>query len=114
MSSTSIKIRYETLRSLAFGGISGAYAAVGTAFANPVRMLKLTNGTDADMFVSFDGSNNMDIVPARTSQIYDYGSNKADTGGVLDQSLGDRVYIKQVSAPTSGTFYVTVIYASAS
>jgi hypothetical protein len=114
MSSTSVRIRYEALRSLAFGGISGAYAAVGAVFANPVRMLKITNTTNADLLISFDGVVDRDIIPARTAQIFDYGSNKADTGGQLDQSMGERVYVKQVSAPSSGSVYVTVIYASAS
>lgn len=111
---TNIRIRYEVLRSLAFGGISGTYAGVGASFANPVRILKITNTTDADLLISFDGINNRDIVAARSAWIHDYGSNKAETGGQLDQSMGERVYVKQVSAPTSGSVYVTVIYASAS
>lgn len=115
MSSLSVRIRYEALRSLAFGGISGTYAGVGTAFANPVRMLKITNRTDADLLVSFDGVTDRDIIPANTIEVLDYGSNKADTGGQLDQSMGERVYVKQAGgAATTGSVYVTVIYASAS
>lgn len=114
MSSLSVRIRYEPLRSLAFGGISGSYAAVGTIFANPVRILKITNLTDADLLISFDGVTDRDIIPASTIEVLDYGSNKADTGGQLDQSVGDRVYVKQASgAATGGSVYVTVIYASA-
>ncbi len=115
MSSTSIRVRYEALRSLAFGGISGTYAGVGTAFDNPVRMIKITNLTDADLLISFDGVTDRDIVPANTVEVLDYGSNKAIPGGQLDQSIGERVYVKQASgAATSGSVYVTVIYASAS
>lgn len=115
MSNTSVKIRYENLRSIAFGGISGVYAGVGAAFANPVRLLKITNVTDADIIISFDGVNDKDIVASNTAWIHDYGSNKADTGGALDQSQGERVYVRQASAaPTVGSVYVTVIYAAAS
>lgn len=115
MSSLSVRIRYEPLRSLAFGGISGAYAAVGTSFANPVRILKITNTTDANLLISFDGVTDRDIIAANTIEVLDYGSNKADTGGQLDQSTGDRVYVKQAGgAATGGSVYVTVIYASAS
>lgn len=114
MSSTSVKIRYEQLRSLAFGGISGTYAAVGAAFANPVRMLKITNLTDANLLISFDGVLDRDVISSSSVWIHDYGSNKANTGGQLDQAIGDRVYVKQASgAATSGSVYVTVIYASA-
>ena len=87
MSSLSVRIRYEALRSLAFGGISGAYAGVGTAFADPVRILKITNLTDADLLISFDGVTDRDIIPANTVEVLDYGSNRAETGGQLDQSL---------------------------
>lgn len=115
MSSLSVRIRYEPLRSLAFGGISGSYAGVGTAFVFPVRILKITNQTNADLLISFDGVTDRDIIPAGTIEVLDYGSNKADTGGQLDQSMGDRVYVKQASgAASSGSVYVTAIYASAS
>ncbi len=115
MSSLSVRIRYEALRSLAFGGISGAYAGVGIAFDNPVRILKITNLTNADLLISFDGVTDRDIIPANTVEVLDYGSNKANPGGQLDQSLGERVYVKQASgAATSGSVYVTVIYASVS
>lgn len=115
MSSTSVRIRYETLRSLAFSGISGTYAGVGAPFANPVRILKVTNLSDASLLISFDGINNKDVVPTQGSCVYNYGANRADVGGQLDQSIGERVYVKQESsAATTGSVYVTVIYASAS
>jgi len=112
MSSTSVKVRYETLRSLAFGSISGSYAAIGAAFANPIRMLKITNTTDANLTISFDGVNDMDIITANTVEVLDYGSNKADTAGQLDQAVGQKIFVK--GSPTTGTVYVTTIYASAS
>ena len=112
---TSIKIRYETLRSIAFGDISGGYSPVGSSFENAVRMIKVTNTTDADMIISYDGSRDMDVIPARTAQILDYGSNKTSVGGQLDQSLGERLYVRQESSsPTLGSVYATIIYASAS
>ena len=114
MSSLYVRIRYEPLRSLAFGGISGSYAGVGTAFVNPVRILEIANNTDADLFISFDGIVDRDFIAAKTGKVLDYGTNRANTGGQLDQAMGDRVYVRQVSgAATGGAVYVTVIYASA-
>ena len=72
---SSTRIRYEDLRSLAFGGISGAYAAVGVAFANPIRSIKVTNDTDATILVSFNGIDDKDVAPASSGYIWDYGSN---------------------------------------
>ena len=51
---SSVRVRYEILRSLGFAAISGVYAGVGTPFANGVRILKVTNLTDANLLISFD------------------------------------------------------------
>lgn len=110
---SSAIVRFEGLRSLAFGGISGTYAGVGAKFANPVRVLKITNLSDANLLISFNGVDDMDVVGANGFCLYDWGSNKANQAGYFDQSAGDRLYVKQESgAPTSGSVYVTVIYAS--
>lgn len=110
---SSMRLRYETLRSLAFGSISGTYAGVGVPFANPVRMLKVTNLTDAALLISFNGIDDHDIVAEQSAQIYDYASNKTDQAGNLEQSAGERLYVKQASgAASSGSVYVTVMYAS--
>lgn len=110
--SNAIRVLYEPLRSLAFGGISGAYAGVGASFAHPVRILKVTNTTDAALLISFDGSTNHDVVAASSAWIHDYSANREANGDQLDQAQGTRIYVKQVSAPTLGTVYVTVIGAT--
>jgi hypothetical protein len=110
---SSIRVRFEDLRSLAFGSISGTYTAVGTPFSNPVRILKVTNLTDANLLVSFNGIDDKDIVAANGFFLYDFSTNKSDAAGLLEQSAGDRLYIKDDgSAATSGSVYVTVVYAS--
>lgn len=115
MAATSQRIRFENLRSLGYASINGTYAGVGSSFANPVRMLKITNISDADLYISFDGVNDKDVVPAHSGQVYDYSSNREEPVGQLAQSVGERVYVKVVSTlPTIGGVFVTVIYASAS
>lgn len=110
---SSVRLDYEDLRSLAFGGISGAYAGVGLPFVNPVRMIKVTNYTDANILISFNGVDDKDFIPAYSAFIYDYGSNKADAAGLLEQPAAQRIYVKQESgAPTTGNVYVTVMFAS--
>jgi len=42
----AIRFTPEPLRSLAFGSIVAGYTAIGTALANPVRILLLQNFTD--------------------------------------------------------------------
>jgi hypothetical protein len=110
---SSVRVRYEPLRSLGFASISAIYASVGLPFSNPVRILKVTNLTDATMLVSLNGVDDHDIVPANGFFLYDYASNKANAAGLLEQPQGDRMYVKAESTlPTSGNIYVTVVYAS--
>jgi hypothetical protein len=110
---SATRIRYEVLRTLAFGSITTSYVAIGTPFLNPVRMLKVTNLTNQPLYISTDGINNHDVVSANAAYVYDYGSNKSDAGGLLEESQSDQLYVKSVNTlPTSGSIYVTVIYAS--
>jgi len=115
MISSAQRIGYENLRSLAFGSISSSYAGVGVSFVHPVRMIKVTNLTDINLIISFDGTNDKDIIPSMSAQVYDYATNRIGPVDALEQPAGQRVYVKQetVTAATSGNVYVTVIYASA-
>lgn len=103
-------IRFEPLRSLAFGSISGSYAAVGTPAQNAIRSIMFFNTTNANVIVSFDGVNDHLVVVTDSGQVYDYGSNRVDPVGQLEQPVGTQVYVK--GAPSSGTFYVAMYYAS--
>lgn len=112
LSIQAVRAGFETLRSLAFGSISGTYAAVGSALANPARIVHVYNGTDADMFFSIDGTNNHFIVPSGGFILFDFTTNKSIDPGLFI-SQGTIFYVKQVTAPTSGSVYVAVVYGVA-
>lgn len=110
---SSIRVRYEPLRSIFGAAITEDYGGVGLPFANPVRILKVTNLTNQNVLISLNGIDDHDIVPATGFFLYDYSSNKANAAGLLEQPQGDRIYVKAESTlPTSGNLYVTVVYAS--
>jgi hypothetical protein len=110
---SSARARWEDLRSLGFAAITNNYAGVGTPFMNPIRIVKLTNTTDVNILVSFNGIDPKDILPASFYYLYDVGENKADCVGLLELSAGDRIYIKAETAlPTVGSVYVTSMYAA--
>lgn len=110
---SSVRVRYEDLRTLNFAAISPAYAAVGTPFENPVRILKVTNLTNGNLLISFNAVDDMDIVAAGGFYLYDFTSNKSDAGGLFEQPAQDRLYVRNPGvAATSGDVYVTVIFAS--
>lgn len=110
MSLNGQRVRFEPLRSLAFGSISGAYAAVGTGFSNAARMLMVDNLTDSTITVSFDGVTDHMIIASMSGKIIDYGSNRVGQVNQLEQAQGTVVYVK--GTVTSGSVYVSVIYAA--
>lgn len=108
------KVRFEDLRILSGASLSGSFTAVGAPFANPVRMLKVTNLADADLFISFDGVTAKDVIASESAFIYDFCSNLTTQAGNFEFAVGNRVYVSLIgAAPTnSKDVYVTVIYAS--
>lgn len=105
--------RADSLRSIAFGSISGSYAAVGSAIAHNWRIFKITNNTDGDMFISFDGTTDNLFVPMASFTLYDLSTNAPPLSEVdnLVLGVGTQFYVKQSSAPTRGSLYVEGIYA---
>lgn len=102
------KLYPETLRTLAFGSISGTYARIGSAFANPIRLLVLQNETDVLLTFSFDGVNDHMVLPATGQIVLDVGSNKSDASGELYFSQGQSIYVS--GSPSSGDVYLSVFY----
>lgn len=99
----------DNLRSLAFGSISGTYAAVGTAFTSAVRLLCITNNTNGDMFFSTDGVNNMLFIPLGSFKLFDVASNSSNNNTYFVLRTGTQFYVKQSTAPTSGSVYIEAI-----
>lgn len=99
----------DILRSLAAGSISGAFAAVGTPFTSAVRLICLTNNTDGDMFFSDDGINNKLFIPKGSFKLFDLASNKTNNNTTYVLRTGTQFYVKQSSAPTTGSVYIEAL-----
>lgn len=106
------KAEIEPIRTLAFGDISGSYAAVGTPLAYPCRIICLSNNTEGDMFFSRDGSTDELFVAAGSFKLFDVQTNHRP---VNEDSFvfhaGTQWYVKQITAPVSGSVYIETIYA---
>lgn len=102
----------DTLRSIAFGSISGSYAAVGSALTYGARLIAFTNATNGDLFVSTDGSTNMLFLLANSFKLFDLTTNRSINDPVFVFVPGTQFFVKQSSAPSSGTFNIEVIYAT--
>jgi len=104
---------FEALRSLAFGGISAAYAVVGSATTHPTRVFCITNDTEGDMIFSTDNTVSAGemFVAAGSYKLYDIQANmnaQFDDKYVLE--VGTQFYVKQVTAPVSGSVYIEILY----
>lgn len=109
----SKRAQLEPIRSLAFGSISGTYAAVGTPFANPCRVICFTNNTAGDMFLSRDQTNDEIFVAAGSFKLFDIQSNVRPVNeSAFVFETGTQWYVKQITAPVSGSVYIETIYAS--
>lgn len=107
------RVRFDDLKSADHSVVGSAYTEVGSIFAAPARMIKITNSTDKPVLISFDGENDHDIILAGQFSIYPYCANTSESGGLLEQPQGTQVYVKEFgSAPTSGDVWVTVIFAT--
>lgn len=101
----------EPLRSLAFGSISGSYAAIGTPTTHPVRLFCITNDTEGDMLFSLDGATDHMFLKAGSFKLFDVQSNISpgtEANFVFDS--GTKFFVKQSTAPVSGSVYVEIVY----
>jgi hypothetical protein len=102
---------FDEIRSLAFGGISGSYAAVGTPLDFSARGVCLTNLTQGDMMFTDDNTKDKIIVPARSFKLWDIQANiNPGDDDKYQLPIGTQFYVKQVTAPVSGSVYVENIY----
>lgn len=107
------RVYFDTLRTLAFGGISGTYAAVGAALTENPRIICITNNTNGDMIFSDDSANSVGkfFLPAGSFKLFDLTANidpNYDDGFFM--SIGTIMYVKQSTAATSGAVYIEYIY----
>lgn len=107
-----VQVLFEPLKTLAFGSIAAGYTAIGTAFANPVRSITITNLTDTTLIFSYDlGVTDHDVLPAGAGKVYDFAANKSNHAGMSAFQKGGIVYVKHGGgAPTLGAAYVSAFY----
>jgi len=102
-------VRFDPWRSVAFGSITASYTALGTPFTHAMRVLHFINLTDGILAVSFDGTTDNIPLAANTFSLYDLTSDQ-DGNESFRYEIGTQLYIKYLSAPSTGTFYVVAVY----
>jgi len=110
--SLAVRCLAEPLRSLAFGSISGTYAAIGTALAHPAHMILFQNQTNATVTISMDGINDHFTLLANGYFVLDISGNKAASSYGFYISKGTIFYVKGTVG--SGNVQVSVFYGDES
>lgn len=106
------RAQFDAVREVAFGGISGTYAVVGVPLTDHARIVCLSNSTNAEVYISVDGTANNFRLAANSFRLIDFSTNKIRDDGLF-VSIGTQFYVKQVSgAPSSGGVWVEVISAA--
>lgn len=115
----TIVAKFDVLRTLANGSISGTYATVGASFGHDARSIRFINNTNGDMFFAVtngstpasDGTADNLFVPAGTFVLYDVcangGSNKFTTAAIPHAT---QVWVRQSTAPTTSSVFVEIMY----
>jgi hypothetical protein len=102
-------VRFDAVRSIAAASITSSYQTLGTTFGHAMRVLHFINNTDGVMMISFDGVTDNVPVISNTFSLYDLTAQE-DTNESFRYQYGTQIWIKYVSAPTTGNFYVVAVY----
>lgn len=106
------KVSFEAVKEVAAASVTASYTAVGTATTDHTRLLSISNGTDADCYISLDGTTNHIRLSANSFKLFDLTANQVSNDGFFIAE-GTIFYVKRVSgAPTTGTLWIEVMYAS--
>lgn len=106
---SSIRLAFEEERTLDHSLIGASYTAVGSVFANPVRVFFVQNLTDVVLRFSLDGITNHFSLPTNGFFLIDVTTNKTKDDG-LYIAEGDRLYVKEDGTPSSGDVRLSIAY----
>lgn len=101
----SKQLVYDNIRTITTGA---AYAALGTPLSHPASIVKVVNLGTATAFISTNGADDMDVVPAGGFYLYDITANSPHEVSSVYQKAGTQIYAK---SSVAGSIYLVVMYA---
>lgn len=108
---TTARAFFEPIKTLAFGGISAAYATVGSPTSFPVRAFKISNNTQGHLYFTTNLTRDEMFVAAGSFTLYDIQSNmNAKFDDQFTIAAQTQFYVKQITAPVSGAVYIECIF----
>lgn len=103
------RIKALILKSVASSTVSGTYQAINPAGAEgPCFMLRIANLSDTAVTVSYDGTNDNEVVLANETLNISTNSIGVPAGRVALFPIGQKVYVK--GSAGTGTIYLSGYY----
>jgi len=104
------RVTIDAARTLAFGGVGVAYAAVGTPLEAFARIIAFKNLLGVTIWISFDGVNDHLILPSSNSQIIDFSTNQSTIENYF-VAQGTQFYVRHIAggAPQDGLISIEVM-----
>jgi|SRR6267378_1631227 len=103
------RAKFDPVREVAFGGISGTYAAIGTPLTDHARIVRFVNSSNVEVYISLDAISDNIRLAASSFVLYDFSTNRIQDDGLF-VSVGTQFYVKQVAgAPASGSVWCEVV-----
>lgn len=106
MSNTGASIKWNAIREIASGTITGTYQVLGGPLLQDSFQIWVTNLTNGDIYLSIDGTTNIIKMPSGSGRAYDNKTND------MFLKAGTQFYIKYDSVPGAPTGWaaIEVIY----
>ncbi len=105
------KVSASTLISYDTSAFDGAYhlmtAAAGTL--HPAQILQYVNNSNRDVTISYDGTNDHDIIRDDSDRQYGFATNSIPQTSICVLAKGTKVYVKGTAGGT-GLFYLVGYY----
>jgi hypothetical protein len=99
----------DTIRSIDSATFTGTYQKIGTPILYASPIVKFVNNSAALATISWDGTNDNDILPGNSFVLYDFCSDAGTKRG-LYAAQGTQFWVK--GAANTGLVYLVVFYSS--
>ena len=103
---------FAPLSTVAATDITSSYAALGNPFSGHARIMCITNSTDQDVLISFDGSTDNLRLFTGSFKLIDFTTNRVEDDGFF-LPVGTQVYLKYTSMTSTGNVWLEIVEAVA-
>lgn len=105
--------RFDAIREIAFGSITGSYTEVGTPLTQNWREFRITNTTNGGVYISADGTTDNFFLPSNSFLLWDLATNAPSINNTdtFVLALQTQFYALSDDSLTSGSVRIEGIYA---